>query len=82
MRSNSSPRCSVQCRRFNNVKSASHINRGIIVFVDNTAKVSELVEKGVVIQDTFTTVSPLTNPAMKVMISNAPPFIKNESLVK
>lgn len=52
----------------------------IVMFLDSRAKVSELVEKGVVIQNTFTTVSPLTNPATTVMISNAPPFFKNESV--
>ena len=51
--------------------------------MDSTAKICELVEKGGVIQDTFPSVSPLTNlKAKKVMISNAPLFIKNESLVK
>lgn len=54
------------------------MNGGIIKFVDSTAKVSKLVEKGVVIQDTLTTVSPLTNPATKVIISNAPPFIRKQ----
>lgn len=37
----------------------------IVMFLDSSAKVSELVEKGKVIQNTFTIVSPLT----KVMIS-------------
>ncbi|CAF94292.1 unnamed protein product [Tetraodon nigroviridis] len=58
------------------------MNGAVVIFVDSTAKVSELVEKGVVIQETFTTVSPLTNPATKVMISNAPPFIINETWSK
>lgn len=56
--------------------------RMTFIFVDSTAKISKLVEKGVVIQDTFTTISPLSNPATKVMISNALPVIKNKSLVK
>lgn len=61
------------------LKSASRVNGAIVIFVDTMAKVSELVDKGVVIQDTFTSVSPLSNPANKVMISNAPPFIKTIS---
>ncbi|CAF92714.1 unnamed protein product, partial [Tetraodon nigroviridis] len=64
------------------VRSASRMNGAIVIFVESTAKVGELVEKGVVIQDAFTTVSPLTNPATKVMISNVPPFIRNEALSK
>lgn len=35
-----------------------------------------------VIHNTFTSVSPLSNPATKVMIFNVPPFIRNESLVE
>lgn len=57
---------------YDSVKSVSWESGVIVLFVDSTAKVSKLVEKGVVIQDTFTTVSPLTNPATKVMISKAP----------
>ena len=64
------------------VKSASRMNGAIVMFLDNTAKVTEVVEKGVVIHDTFNPVLPLVNPATRVMISNAPPFIKNETLVK
>lgn len=54
------------------VKSASLVNGVVVLFVDSTAKISESVKKGVVIPDTFTTASPLTNPATKVVISNAP----------
>ena len=64
------------------VKSASRMNGAIVMFLDNTAKVSEVVETGVVIHDTFNPVLPLVNPATRVMISNAPPFIKNETLAK
>lgn len=42
------------------LKSASWMNGAIVMFVDNMTKVSELAEKGVVIHDTFTTISPLT----------------------
>lgn len=46
------------------------------------AKVSEVVESSVVIQDTFTSVLPHVSPPTRVVISNAPPFIKDEGLVK
>ena len=64
------------------VRSASRMNGAIVLFLDSMAKVSEVVEKGVVIHGTFTPVSPLVNQATKNTISNAPPFIKNELLSK
>ncbi|KAI3368386.1 hypothetical protein L3Q82_008089 [Scortum barcoo] len=45
-------------------------------------KVSDVVVSGVVIQDSFTPVHPLVNPARKITISNVPPFIRNEVLAK
>lgn len=54
------------------VKSASWVNGVVVLFVDSTTKISEPVEKGLVIPDTFTIASHLTNPVTKVMISNAP----------
>ena len=67
---------------FESVKSASRMNGAIVLFLDSTAKVGEVVERGVVIQDTFTPVSPLSTPATKIPISNARLFIKNEMLAK
>ena len=61
---------------FSSIKSASRMNGAIVIFLDSTTKVSEVVENGVVIQDTFTPVLPLVSPAIRVTISNAP-FIKN-----
>uniref|UniRef100_A0AAV2L4H4 Uncharacterized protein n=1 Tax=Knipowitschia caucasica TaxID=637954 RepID=A0AAV2L4H4_KNICA len=46
----------------------------------NTEKVAEAVEKGATIQGLFTSVLPLVSPARRVIVSNAPPFIKNETL--
>lgn len=67
---------------YSSVKSASRMNGAIVIFLDDTDKVSKVVESGVVIGDTFTPVLPLVSPAKKVLISNAPPFIKNEALAK
>lgn len=61
---------------YGSIKSASRMNRAIVMFLDSTAKVSEVVEKGVAIHDTFTPVLLLISPA------NVPPFIKNEVLAK
>ena len=92
MRSSFSPpvQCSVEEARLavgevvgcDSVRSASRMNGAIVLFLDSTAKVCEVVVKGVVIHNTFTPVSSLLNPATKITILNAPPFIKNELLGK
>ena len=41
--------CSVDVIGHGSVKSASRMIEAIVIFVDNTTKVSELVKKGVVI---------------------------------
>lgn len=67
---------------YGSIKSASRMNGAIVVFLDHTDKVNDVVEKGVIIKDTSTPVLPLVNPARKVTISNAPPFLKNDLLLK
>ncbi|KAL4009126.1 hypothetical protein ACER0C_002978 [Sarotherodon galilaeus] len=67
---------------YDSMKSASRINGAIVIFLDKVPKVNELVESGGVIHKTFTTILPLVSPAKKITISNAPPFIKNETLAK
>lgn len=52
------------------------------MFLGSTDKVSKVVESGVVIQDTFIPVPLLVSPIRKLTISNAPPFIKNDTLAK
>lgn len=67
---------------YSSVKSASRMYGAVVLFLDNTTKVAAVVERGVVIHDTFTTVLPLVSPAIRVIIPNAPPSIKNEILAK
>ncbi len=67
---------------YGSVKSASRMNHAVVIFLDCTYKVNQLVESGVVIQGTLTPVLPLVNPTKKVIISNVPPFLKNEMLEK
>lgn len=43
---------------YETVKLAARMSGAIVLFLDNTAKVGEVVESGVVIQDTFTPVVP------------------------
>lgn len=64
------------------MKSASRMNSAVVVFVDSTEQVNQLVESGVVIQGTLTPVFPLMSPAKKITISNVPPFLRNELLEK
>ncbi|KAK0155410.1 Transposon TX1 uncharacterized protein [Merluccius polli] len=67
---------------FDSVKSASRMNSAVVIFLDQVCKVEQVVEAGIVLRDTFTPVFPLVNPSKKVIISNAPPFIKNDDLRK
>lgn len=65
-----------------NVMSASRMNGAIVMFLSSPEKVAEAVEKGAVIQDMYTSVLPLVSPSKRITISNAPPFIRNETLLK
>lgn len=58
------------------------MNNAFVLFVDEVEKVNKLVESGVVINDTFVPVLPLTMPAKRVIISNIPPFISDDVLVR
>ncbi len=44
-------------------------------------KANELVERGLVINDAFTVVLPLSMPSKRVTLSNVPPFVKDDFLV-
>ncbi|TWW67268.1 hypothetical protein D4764_02G0003090 [Takifugu flavidus] len=61
------------------VKSASRMN-SMVVLVDSTEKADQLMVPGVVINGTLTPVFSLSNPAKKVVVSNVPPFLKNDVL--
>ena len=56
------------------------MNNGVVIFLDSIDKVSTVVERGVVIQDTFVQVVPLVHPARNIILSRVPPFISNEML--
>lgn len=57
------------------------MNSAVVVFLDAIEKVNSVVQNGVVIQDTFTSVMPLLQPAKRVILSNVPPFIKDQLLI-
>lgn len=67
---------------YGSIKSASRMNSAVVIFLDDIDKANQLIENGVVIQGTFIPVLSLVNPAKKIIISNVPPFLKNEVLVK
>lgn len=67
---------------FESIKSAARMNSAVVIFLDSVDKANQLLESGVVIQGTFTPVLSLVSPAKKIMISNVPPFLKNEMLEK
>ena len=65
-----------------NIMSAALMNGAVVIFVVNVAKANKVVETGIVVKDSFVSVSPLTTPASRVTISNNPPFIGDEGLNK
>lgn len=62
------------------VKSAARMNGAVVIFLDSIDKVKAVVANRVVSNDAFVPVSPLTQPARKVILSNVPPFIGDEVL--
>ena len=58
-----------------NVKSASRMNSAIVVFIATIEKARQLIVTGIVLNDAYTIVLPLSSPSKKVIISNVPPFI-------
>ena len=68
------------------VRAASRMNKREVIFVSETELVHEIVSTGLSTglstdDGHFVLVSPLDTPAVKFMISNAPPFLKNQTLI-
>ncbi|KAL2102320.1 hypothetical protein ACEWY4_001488 [Coilia grayii] len=64
------------------IVSAARMNSVVVLFLDTVDLANAIVESGIVIAGTFTTVFPLSSPSKKVIISNVPPFIKDEVLME
>lgn len=64
------------------ILSAARMNSAVVLFLETVELANSIVEKGVVINDIFTSVFPLSTPSKKVIISNVPPFVKDEFLTK
>lgn len=64
------------------VVSASRMNRAIVLFLSSVAKADEAIQTGVVIKDSLTPVLPLSSPSRKIILSNVPPFLKDELIAR
>lgn len=86
----SAERCSIedcsiavaQVVGYKSILSASRMNSAFVLFLDDVNKVNEIVAKGIVLNDSYTPVMPLIQPAKKILLSNVPPFIKDEVIQK
>ncbi|KAM4538058.1 uncharacterized protein V3H82_023836 [Fundulus diaphanus] len=58
------------------------MNGAAVLFVERVEQANLLVESGISVNGSFLQVSPLTQPATRVILSNVPPFISDEFLVK
>ncbi len=64
------------------VKSAAHMNSAVVLFIEKIEQVNKLIETGITVNGMFEPVLPLAQPATKITLSNVPPFISDEFLVK
>ncbi len=62
------------------ILSASRMNSAIVMFLSNIDKVNKVVETGITVNDSLTPVMPLVQPAKRIVLSNVPPFIKDEAI--
>ncbi len=67
---------------FDNIVSASRMNKAIVGFLKSEALVNELTVNGIWVKETFVSVTPLSAPATRITVSNIPPFVPNEVVTK
>lgn len=67
---------------FDHILSASRMNKAIVVFLSTEQLVSQLTENGVWVRGSHVTMTPLATPATKITVSNVPPFIPNDAILK
>lgn len=65
---------------YENICSASRMNKAVVIFVKEENLVNHLISTGVEVSGAYITVSPLVTPTTRVTISNVPPFIKNAEI--
>lgn len=66
---------------YENIVSASRMISAV-KFVKTVDLANQLVQSDTLINGIFTPVLPLSTPSKKVTLSNVPPFIPNEALIK
>lgn len=66
---------------YENIASASRMISAV-KFVKTVDLANQLVQSDTLINGIFTPVLPLSTPSKKVTLSNVPPFIPNEALIK
>ncbi|TWW61012.1 Transposon TX1 uncharacterized 82 kDa protein ORF 1 [Takifugu flavidus] len=64
------------------IKSAARMNRAVVLFLEKVEQVNKLVETGITVGGQFVQVTLLTQPAARITLSNVPPFISDEFLVR
>ncbi|XP_077940848.1 uncharacterized protein LOC144384627 [Gasterosteus aculeatus] len=64
------------------VKSAARMNNAVVIFLDSVEKADAVVVSGIAVHGALVPVLPLSTPAVRVTVSNVPPFIGDEALVK
>ncbi|TWW69205.1 hypothetical protein D4764_18G0000110 [Takifugu flavidus] len=58
------------------------MNRAVVLFLEKVEQVNMLVETGIIVGGQFVQVTLLTQPAARITLSNVPPFISDEFLVR
>ncbi|KAL6475047.1 hypothetical protein MHYP_G00160870 [Metynnis hypsauchen] len=67
---------------YNNVVSASRMYSAVVMFLSTVDKANHLVQSGLVINDQFVSVLPLSTPAKKVILPNVPLFISDKLIAQ
>ncbi|KAL6112673.1 uncharacterized protein ACO6RY_11125 [Pungitius sinensis] len=57
------------------------MNHAVVIFVDSVEKAHKVVASGVVVRGTLVPVLPLAEPAVRVTVSNVPPFVPDDALL-
>ncbi|XP_031734516.1 uncharacterized protein LOC116400698 [Anarrhichthys ocellatus] len=64
------------------VKSAARMNSAVVIFLDTTETTEVVLMTGISVGEHFLLMYPLSSPEVKVTVSNVPPFIRNDAIIK
>ncbi|TWW54865.1 hypothetical protein D4764_0016330, partial [Takifugu flavidus] len=64
------------------VKAAARMNRAMVLFPEKVEQANRLVETGITVEGKFVQVTPLTQLAARITLSNMPLFVSDEFLAK